>query len=321
MMFTWLGPIKDRYAFYITGLPWLGKTQKAKEMMKTDAPWGHWRAYISSDIIRTMFPNAKQKDITWLKGLLYERAFNKKYDIIIEEPHQAIHYTEDIWYDTLVKRGYIIAHYDMNLMFVAPLRTSHFNREREIPFPILDEQYLRYLANSKNASPINAEAIRWIFWNKNSVYFVDLDGTLFDTTAKFTHPKATNADGINWKFIFSREGILLDKFRKDVYDKVPKDAILIIVSWRPATKEVWDITYQNLRDAGIDWEVKFYLFRSPKDARSDEIIKEELFNIIKSIAPHWIKFYALDDRKRVIDMRERNGVEVTNCSMLEDNDF
>lgn len=76
-----------------------------------------------------------------------------------------------------------------------------------------------------------------------------------------------------------------------------------------------------LKDSNAAHFFNLFLFRSPKDHRDDTVVKEELFKIIKALAHPNTEFHALDDRKKVLDMWERNGVRTTNCSLLEDNDF
>lgn len=193
-------------AYFITGLPGLGKTTRANQIKASTPPTGNGRAHISTDFIREIFPNIKRKQTVAALRQLYDRAIQNGLDIIVEEPYQSLHYTEDIRFKYLMDRGYSVIHEDMNWTEVNPLAVSRRRRANTIPIPILDEQYIRYLANPKNDDSINQLCIANLFPRERPIYFVDFDGTLFDT----------------------RDNTY--KLRKEVLELVPDHAVCIALS-------------------------------------------------------------------------------------------
>lgn len=226
--------------YYITGLPGIGKTTRANQIKASTPPTGNGRAHISTDFIREIFPNIKRKQTVAILRQLYDRAVHNGLDIIVEEPYQSLHYTEDIWFKYLMDRGYSVIHEDMNWTEVNPLAVSRRRRANTIPIPILDEQYIRYLANPKNDDSINQLRIGKLFPKDRPIYFVDFDGTLFDTREKFRYTLPTSTSTsisqpnqklvIDWKYVFSPEGIRTDKLRKEVLELVPDHAVCIALS-------------------------------------------------------------------------------------------
>jgi predicted secreted acid phosphatase len=143
----------------------------------------------------------------------------------------------------------------------------------------------------------------------NKAIIVDIDGTLADCSWRLhfiqNKPK-------NWKAFF--EGIPDDPVIEDMKYLVnafysSNGVGIIILTGRP----------ENHIDATAEWlkknEIPFdhLLMRKIGDFREDTIIKEEYLNLVKN---EWgyNPILAIDDRKRILDMYQKNGLYVIDAS-------
>lgn len=307
--------------YFITGLPWVGKSTRAQSIIRQYLVGNKKFCYANRDTIRYQRPDYNEPAVSDRFYVNLKHAINNRYDVILDNTYQTRRIQDTDEYKMLTKAKYDIEHIDMNidnkLENIDPLQIARMHRSDYIPDPVLNSMWFKYLSlNKKNfqeTHPHLAEPLKG-----KKVCIVDLDGTLFDTREKFSHVNQYTGRP-DWKYIFSPEGILTDKFRQEVADMIDPDATVIIVSGRPDSHEVWFSTQKLLRENNFRYD--YVLRRSRNSNIPDHVIKENILKLLIDNGLDVSNTLVLDDRKSVINMRESNGLKVINCSLLEDNDF
>lgn len=138
---------------------------------------------------------------------------------------------------------------------------------------------------------------------------VDLDGTLCNTDGRKHFVENKPKD---WKSFFA--GISNDEpnewCRQLVYS-VSKRHDIVFVSGR--AEEYRGVSHVWLHDhLGPVFAACPLFMRADGDFRQDYIIKEEIYR--KHIEPHYKILFCVDDRKQVVDMWRRIGLQVLHCA-------
>lgn len=133
---------------------------------------------------------------------------------------------------------------------------------------------------------------------------VDLDGTLADCDHRRGHLEQKD-----WDTFFRLMGAdPVNRWCRYLIQTRSDHVEIVIVTgrperWRQVTED-WLDTHQITRAA---------LFMRPEnDFRKDDVVKEEILK--QQILPRWRPFFAIDDRRQVVDMWRRNGIVTLQCA-------
>ena len=144
--------------------------------------------------------------------------------------------------------------------------------------------------------------------NTNSYIIVDLDGTLFNTSARIHHIKPPVGIKKNWKAFFA--GIPDDPLNshvKEVVDLLSSKHRVILITGRPENTR--NITLYKLDDHNVKFDA--LLMRSDTDRRPDYEVKRDLF--LNLGIPVENVICAFEDRLQVVSMWKNLGIPVFVC--------
>jgi len=146
-----------------------------------------------------------------------------------------------------------------------------------------------------------------IEWGEKPVVIVDLDGTLSDCSHRLhyvkSHPK-------NFKqfHIEACNDLPVDIIASWVRT-ISQDCSIVIISGRPSFT-TGDLSVEWLRKYDIPFSWIFFCWEG--DKRPGDVVKKEILNELVNSLPRGKDqiLFAIEDRKRVVDMWRREGVRV-----------
>lgn len=139
---------------------------------------------------------------------------------------------------------------------------------------------------------------------KKNCIIVDLDGTLADCEHRREFVECKD-----WKGFYERMGAdRLNSWCKYLIQNRIDTVDIVVTSGRP--EEYREVTDHWLDVHQIERAALF--MRPTGDYRPDHVVKQEILE--RDIRPRWDVFFAIDDRKQVVDMWRRNGIVTLQCA-------
>lgn len=299
----------------LRGLPASGKSTWSKQMV-SDYPNQYKR--ISKDDLRAMLDNSKhttgnEKFVLKVRDTLIIEALKNGSHVIVDDTNlNPIHVTR---VSNIVKEYNIENNKDVRIIikdFSQSLATClkwDSLRVNSVGENVIKGMYGQYVY-----------AKDWVTKTKNEVVpydqyiVVDMDGTLSNTKDRL-HFLAEGKKDWNMFFNFC----VFDPPRQDVIQQVlihhysNNHIPIVVVSARPENYR--DQTEKWLHDNNIKYNM--LLMREKNDKRQDDVVKQEMLD--RYMKKERISV-AFDDRKRILDMWEQNGIPTINVGG-SDNDF
>lgn len=285
----------------LRGLPACGKTTHATEQLKT----GNW-VRLNKDLLRTMLHNDKfsgrNEGLTMdAEYVLAQHFLTHNKNVIIDDTNLLDHHKER-WSNLAKETNSTFEIKDFSVSLEELIERDK-NREKSVGFDVIKRLALQ---SGRYPAP-----------NKGFI-ICDIDGTVADLSHRLHYVKVPDGQKKDWKSFF--ENISDDKPRKEIVEQIFAHFVdgydIVFVSGRPDTYKKETVKWLN-KNIGIG-ENYALLMRKGSDSRDDDIVKEEILNTYFPDKSLIKKVY--DDRKRVIDMWVRNGLDVVNVGG-ENNDF
>lgn len=268
-------------AIIIRWLPWSGKSTFAKSL--------EWYIHISKDIIREEHPDWSERQVNEYQDRLIDITMKTELDIVIDNTH----ILSDSWISIvrkLKKKWYEVEIFDMIEKYTDKLeyhRLSHeqnMNREKKVPWSVIDLMYLTEYADTIN----------------DNVYVFDIDGTIANLDHRLHYVKGEWKK--DWDWFYS-------KLSEDTPIKATVDLLkilyhsynkIILCSGRPDIHYWTTVNWLRANDIPYD----YILMRGWWDRQDDTIAKENFHNkVLSKLNVKWI----FDDRPRVVDMWRKKG--------------
>lgn len=284
----------------LKGLPASGKSTKAKEILISDGN----AVRLNKDLLRTMLHfdkfTGKNEGLTRSAQIcLADYFMTQGKNVIIDDTNLNPKVVES-WKDFARHDGRKLEIVEMNVPWQECVIRDEYRAKMG------ERSVGKYVI-------INLARKYGLYEFKKKEIICDMDGTLCDLTHRL-HLVKSGIEKKDWDGFFAQiksDPPKLDTIRE--IDGLSKEFDIIIVSGRPDT-------YQK---ETVEWLEKYHvpfttiLMRKAGDTRPDDIVKKEILdNYFKKDMIE--KVY--DDRKRVIDMWKREGLNVINCGG-ENNDF
>ena len=276
----------------LQGPPASGKSWYAREFIKGRIDW----VIVNRDSLREGRGDywvPEQEDyISDLEEFSIRQAIKRGYNVIIDATNLNPK-TLDKWDKIAQETKSIIKLQEFYVPFKVAVERDK-NRERSVGEKVIKRFYQKYYPDRYNAEMSQVDNRYILTQDKTlpSCVIVDLDGTM------------ALHQGRN-PFDYSKVGT--DKPNEPLVDLIKiiyNEIDVIFFSGREGTKECRENTEKWLND-NIGISYKLYM-RSEKDYRSDEIIKEELYN--KYIKNKYYCIAIFDDRDRVIKKWREMGL-------------
>lgn len=149
---------------------------------------------------------------------------------------------------------------------------------------------------------------RWPDREKPTAIICDLDGTLCNIDQRLHYVRQEGKK--DWKMFFQDldKDTLNEWCSKILYAMAGQGYNTVLCSGRPDDHRFK--TTQWLTEKNINYDNLF--MRSSGDFREDSIVKENLLDF--EILTRYTPFFAIDDRKRVVDMWRKRGVTTLACA-------
>lgn len=307
---------------FLRGLPASGKSTIARDFVKRNKK----TARVNKDSIREM--------ISFLKKNSKMRKGRDWHSAVIEIEREAARILLDRGFDVIVD--------DTNLT------EKHYNffqqlaKSKDCDFEVIDLRSVPIEECVKRDSQRDLSVGRGVIYSladygklidtKNKKvdidvpYIVcDMDGTLCNINHRLHYVTGVYSDGSKVKNWNSGKDKDWNSFFDRMDNDIPNDHVVsliknvyggmpvVIVTGRPESHRVPTENWLNFY--GIEYEA--VLMREINDHRPDDIVKQEILD--KYLDKHLIKV-VVDDRRRVIEMWERNGLNVINVGG-KNNDF
>ncbi len=300
----------------IKGLPASGKSTWAKQMV-SDYPNQYKR--ISKDDLRDMIDNGihtrgNEGFILTARDSLIIAAIKSGFHVIVDDTNLNPIHEKRI--------GNIISEFNKQNNKEVRVIIKEFNqplntclkwdslRTKSVGEEVIKSMYGEYIYAKDWVTKTMNETIPF-----SQYMVVDMDGTLSNTQERIKFVKGENKK--NWKLFFNF--CVFDQPRQEVLQQVMihhfsnNHMPIVIVSARPDTYR--NQTEKWLHEHGIRYEK--LLMRNANDKRTDDIVKQEMLDQYMNKDHISVAF---DDRKRILDMWEKNGIKTINVGG-DDNDF
>lgn len=279
----------------LKGPPASGKTQYAREFIKGRIDW----VIVNRDSLREGRGDywvPEQEDyISDLEEFSIRQAIKRGYNVIIDATNLNPK-TLDKWDKIAQETNSIIKIQEFYVPFKVALERDK-NRERSVGEKVLRRFYKQYYPEqyAQETAEFDSRYIREQDKNLPKCVIVDLDGTC-------ALHQGRNA--------FDYEKLLTDKPNQPLVDLIETldktDIQIIFFSGREGTEQCYSDTLKWIRENVILNHSYSLYMRSEKDYRSDEIIKEELYN--QHIEGKYYCVAVFDDRDRVIKKWREMGL-------------
>lgn len=264
-------------------LPWIGKSTRASEQ---------WLPVVNRDTLRLQNPWVKEKDIKQLQYDALKAIFETWQDCILDNTHMmqwslesAIAMCKSIGFETEVK----------DFMTWQPIKrheeasARNYNRAARVPQCVIDKMFL---ANYKIADVK--------FWRQ--VYIFDLDWTLANLEHRLHYIK-TPWQPKDWQGFFSEvsKDTVIENVARIWHSLSSPTICKVILSGRSN-----QCAFQTEEWLSKNWfKYDFILMRDSWDERDDTDVKRDMYNMcLKWNDILWV----FDDRRRILDMRQEEGV-------------
>lgn len=188
-----------------------------------------------------------------------------------------------------------------------------FNRckERQGHETITTERHARsalelFFKKYERVKDSEADSVKriWPGNTKPKAILCDLDGTLCNIDHRLHFVKGEKK---NWPEFFNQlTNDTVNKWCADILDYMPGD--IVLCSGRPDSH--MQATTDWLNKHGIAHDELFMRRRS--DYRPDNIVKEQILDF--EILTRYEPYFAIDDRKQVVDMWRRRGIVTLQCA-------
>ena len=271
----------------LRGLSWIWKSTRAEEQICKFPEM----TVVNRDTLRLQNPWVKERDIKQLQYDALKAIFKAWQDCILDNTHclpwsleSAIAMCKSIWFETEVK----------DFMTWQPIKrheeasARNFNRPTRVPQCVIDKMFL---ANYK-ISDVHF---------RREMYIFDLDWTLANLEHRLHYVKW------EWK-----------KDWKNFYAEVLNDSVIENVAriWHSLSSPTICKVILSGRSNQCAFETEewlsknwfkydFILMRDSWDKRDDTDVKRDMYNMCLK----WNKIlWVFDDRRRIIDMRQEEGV-------------
>lgn len=141
---------------------------------------------------------------------------------------------------------------------------------------------------------------------------VDLDGTLLQSQHAVDFADVNG--NIDWKkWTASTAFATVNMWCADIVRTFAADGYQILfLTARSDSKEFRAITETWLKNNAFDMIPYKLIMRDEFDKRPDTVIKEEIYNT--KIAPYYNVSFAIDDKKKIVDMWRNIGVPALHCA-------
>lgn len=266
----------------LCGPPAAGKTSYAREFIKGKTDW----VIVNRDSIREgrgdYWVPSQEDYISNLEEFSIRAAIKRNYNVIIDATNLNPK-TQEKWRKIAEETKSSIEFKEFYVPFKEALERDK-NRERSVGEKVLKNFYLKYYPDKYAEEMKDKRFILKQDWTLPSCVICDLDGTIS------LH---------NGRSAFDYSKIYTDKPNEPLVNllKILNNEIdVIFFSGREGTEECRKET-ENWLNSHVCIPYKLYM-RSEKDYRSDEIIKEELYN--KYIKDKYYCIAIFDDRDRVV---------------------
>lgn len=276
----------------LKGPPASGKTHYAREFIKGRIDW----VIVNRDSLREgrgdYWVPEQEEYISDLEEFSIRQAIKRGYNVIIDATNLNPK-TLDKWDKIAQETNSIIKIQEFYVPFKVAVERDK-NRERSVGEKVIKHFYQKYYPDRYNAEMSQVDDRYILEQDKTlpSCVIVDLDGTM------------ALHQGRN-PFDYSK--IYTDKPNDPLIDLlkiISHEVDIIFFSGREDTKECRESTEKWLREnVGISYQL---YMRPEKDYRSDEIIKEEMYN--KYIKDKYYCIAIFDDRDRVIKKWREMGL-------------
>lgn len=288
-----------RFVEILQGLPASGKSAYAKERVKENP---HQIVRVNKDDLRAMMHNSvhgkdNEKQIREVESLIIKDSLQRSKSVIVDSTNFS---------KSNIERIQVLA-----ALAAVPCTIKYFDvpweecvcrnvlRDQKVPDDVIRSMHGRYVyvrGFVPTTSNKKTELPKYIL--------VDVDGTLADCTHREHYVSSEGKK--DWQSFFSLS--TFDPLREDVvklieekYSGIPRVVVTAREeSWRPHT-EKW------LREKGFQFEN--ILMRKSGDKRADAIVKQEILDLYCDVDN---VIAVIDDRPRVIEMWQANGLHVEN---------
>lgn len=296
---------KNKTLIVLSGISGSGKTTWAKTHVMDNPGTG----FIERDIIRrdyfmadekTVLSKKQENKVTVIQKATVHRLFAQGFHTVIVSDTNLKWKHVNEWQTMAYTNDWGFQH---NKLYVDLNTALERNAVRplyeQLPESVIKRQYRQYIRTfgKTEKRPLIVSSA-----NMPAIMY-DLDGTVQLMFERSPYDgMASIKDFPNASVIIVLQGLM----------KAYPDAVFIAMSGRQ--EEAYDVTFDALRDYGI--EPDFLLMREDGDNRSDDIIKDELYNTY--VKPYFDVIAVFDDRNAVCNMWRDKGLH---CFQVAPGDF